>query len=195
MTFVLKRRCEDYFATTRQAERPRAIAFVDDRDATNLHVIAGCDAHLHADPDAMIATVELGHVRMKDNVRILGDNASRLSPHRPDQAAVLVANIDPEAVVIARCVGQTACQRLPMPPKAAAAGLRYPCAEAAIAEQMQLGEDLCGRGNPGMRRGHHDPARRGLSGLLFADGLGRKLPGNPFLEQEFHGSHPTVLAE
>ena len=105
MTFVLKRRCEDHLATTRQAERPRAIAFVDDRDATNLHVIAGCDAHLHADPDAMIATVELGQVRMEDDARILGEDAGRLSPYRPDQAAVLVANIDPEAVVVARCVG------------------------------------------------------------------------------------------
>ena len=143
----------------------------------------------------MIATVELSHMRMEDGVRILGEDAGRLSPHRPDQAAVLVANIDPEAVVVARCVGQPACQRLPVPPKAAAAGLRYPCAEAAVAEQMHLGENLCGRGNPGMGRGHHRPARRRLSALLFADSLKWKLPRDPFLEQQFHGPHPTVLAE
>jgi hypothetical protein len=53
----------------------------------------------------MIATVELGQVRMEDDARILGEDAGRLSPYRPDQAAVLVANIDPEAVVVARCVG------------------------------------------------------------------------------------------
>src|SRR5690606_34227779 len=115
-------------------------AFVDQGQAADLHILGRHHADLGPDRDAVVAAVELGHMRVKGDLIFLRHGPRRLPGRGPQRTALLIRDVDPEALVILGRVRPETGER-PMPPgEAAAAGFGYPRRHPPVPESVQLRE-------------------------------------------------------
>jgi hypothetical protein len=93
VALILARRCEHDFTIAREPQSSRAVALVGHRKPAHLKVVSGCHADLQPGFDPLVATVELGQMRVEHGAILVGDGPGRLSRRRPQGAGLLVGDI------------------------------------------------------------------------------------------------------
>ena len=193
VAFVVERRRQYHFAITGQLQGARSIALVAQGQAADFQVVGSGDGNLHAQADAMVVTLEFRHMRMEGHLLMLGQHAGRLPARRPQRPALLVAQVDPQPLAVAGGIALPARQRMLMPVQPAATGGGYPTAQTAVAEHVNLGEQLGALGQPGMRRRHPTADRR--LARLEPRALRRQFLRDALMQQQLHDPDPRFFTK
>ena len=157
--FVLKRWRQDNLCIACETKRTGPAAFIGNDEAAHFDIVARSHACLHAQFDAMVTAVELGKMRMKDHAIFVRHGPCRLPRRRPQVSGLVIGDIYPDAVGVARRIGHQPRQCLPAPAQATAPAVGNPARKPSIAEQQNLREWRGGFRRPGTQRSSA-PGRR-----------------------------------
>lgn len=140
VAFVIQRRRKHDFTIAGQPQTAQAVALVDDYESSRFKVDPGRHRDLECRENLLLAALELRQVWLEQNPVVVRGVAGRLPGCGPDVPALLIEDVDPQALCISDRIGHEAGQRLTSPEQAAAAAIRDPTGQPAIAKQMELRE-------------------------------------------------------
>ena len=152
------------------------------------------DGDLEARVNAVVATLELGRMGVERHLFLPRLHPCRLTRRRPQAFAVIVAQVEPSAVRIARRIGDEPGECLPVPQQPAATGCRNPRCQASIAEQLHLRKGRPCRAPPVPNPVRAKDIRFGLGAFQPLD-LGRKFVRDALRQQQRRQPDSRIAGE
>ena len=135
---ILQGWCQHDLRIAGELEAPCRVALIGDCKPANLDIVARSNADFHPQVYSRIAAVEFDHVRIEDHAILIRFGGGRLPGGRPQPAAFLIVEVEPEPVRIARGIAGKASKGGAMPAQRASTSFRNPAREPAVSEQVSL---------------------------------------------------------